>query len=327
MKISAASALAGIYIAANIPVMFHGAPGLGKSDLVRQLAAGRPLIDFRASMLDPVDLRGVPSVNDRVTVWNPPAFLPIEERDGANGILFADELTNANTAVQGALLQLFLDRRLGEYVLPDSWRIVAAGNRQSDRASANRLSTAAANRFAHIDIEADVKDWTLWASVHGIHPVIIAFVSLRTELLHQMPTNGNPAFPTPRAWANVSRALVQSGGLDMAYEIAAGLVGQGAAIEFSGFVRVWQSMPRIPDIIAAPSSTPVPLDPSAKFALACALARAADVRTLDSVIVYLDRMGVEFSILAMTQAIARAPELLQTSAHVQWAIRHQTSLN
>jgi hypothetical protein len=322
MKISQASKLAASFIAANIPVMFHGAPGLGKSDLARELAQGLPLIDFRASLLDPVDLRGVPSVSNGTTVWNPPAFLPMESRDGANGILFMDELTNANLAVQGALLQLVLDRRLGEYVMPDSWRIVAAGNRQTDRASANRLSSAAANRFAHIDIEADSKDWQAWAVKSAIHPVLIAFIGFRPELLHKME-NDTRTFPTPRAWANVSKAIATCGSLDSAYEIAAALVGQAAAIEFSGFVQVWRELPRIPDIIAAPASTPIPHDPSAKYALACALARAATVSNMDSVVAYLDRLGLEFSIMGVTQAITRAPELLQTSAHVQWAIRNQ----
>jgi MoxR-like ATPase len=323
MKISDAAKLAAILIAANIPVMFSSAPGIGKSDLARQLAAGRPLIDIRASLFDRVDLSGVPSVLNGTTVWNPPALLPIESRDGPDGILFLDELTNAPLSVQGALLQLLLDRRLGEYILPPSWRIIAAGNRQSDRASANRLSTAAGNRLGHIEIEADATDWTEWAAVNGIHPLVIAFINFRPAMLHVMPTDGSAAFPSPRSWSYVSRALYEAGTLQLAFEIARALVGYGAAVEFAGFVDCFKELPRLPEIIAAPLSTPVPHNITAKYAVACMLGRMADVRNVDSVVTYLDRTGAEFSVLGVSQMIKRLPGLKETSAYVQWAIRNQ----
>ncbi len=97
---------------------------------------GRELVDIRAVLLDPVDLRGLPSVGgDGTAHWCPPSFLPTE----GEGILFLDELNAAPPLVQAACYQLVLDRKVGEYTLPDGWTVVAAGNRESDRAVTHRM--------------------------------------------------------------------------------------------------------------------------------------------------------------------------------------------
>ena len=345
MKISAAATLATVLISANIPVMFHGAPGLGKSDLTRQLAGspalvaaltagdtalqarlgGRlPVVDIRAANFDRVDLSGIPSVVAGRTVWNPPALLPDPAIHGPVGILFLDELTNAPLSVQGSLLQLLLDRKLGEYVLPPGWRIVAAGNRQADRASANRLSTAASNRLAHIEIEADSADWTAWAGDNGLHAAVVAFIQFRPNLLHVMPTDNAPAFPSPRAWASVARALDAAGPgwAGLAYDVARALVGEAAALELSGFVACWTELPRLPEIESNPAGAPVPRDMTAKYAVAALLGRTADPARMGAFVTYADRLGVEFSTLTVQQATRRAPALKETAAYVGWAIAH-----
>ena len=106
----------------HVPVHIWGAPGVGKSDIVRDLAVARNVnfIDLRAVLLDPVDLRGLPCIDGDTTKWLVPNFLPREGK----GILFLDELTSAPQMVQAACYQLVLDRRLGDYVLPDNWDIL-----------------------------------------------------------------------------------------------------------------------------------------------------------------------------------------------------------
>ena len=122
------------------PAFLWGPPGVGKSSLVHAIAARRslPVIDLRASLLDPTDLRGIPAIEGGRAVWCPPAFLP--HRDSPPGILFLDEINAAPPLVQASLYQLVLDRRVGEYELPAGWWIVAAGNRQQDRAVTFRMS-------------------------------------------------------------------------------------------------------------------------------------------------------------------------------------------
>ena len=159
--------------------------------MIRQVAdeAKLPLIDVRASLLDPTDLRGIPTVENGRAVWCPPSFLPTAD-DGPGGILFFDELSAAPPLVQASLYQLVLDRRVGEYELPDGWRIVAAGNRQEDKSVVFRMPAALANRFVHLDFEVDYDDWRDWAVARGIHPLVIGFLGLRRELLSSSPVAG-----------------------------------------------------------------------------------------------------------------------------------------
>ena len=176
-----------------------GAPGIGKSSIVRQIAERRrmPLIDIRASLLDPTDLRGIPMIQDGTAVWCPPSFLP--KKSDKPGILFLDEINAAPPLVQAALYQLILDRRVGEYELPEGWRIIAAGNRREDKAVTFRLSSALANRFIHLNLEVDPDDWHAWATNHGIIPEVTAFLKYRPQLL-QAASEDEQAFATPRSW-------------------------------------------------------------------------------------------------------------------------------
>ena len=128
MKASSVLDALRVLVAARRPVFVWGSPGVGKSAVVGQLAKAMniPLRDVRALLLDPVDLRGLPFLGtDGRSKWATPEFLP---QDGA-GILFLDELNAAPAMVQASCYQLVLDRRLGEYTLPDGWAIIAAGNR------------------------------------------------------------------------------------------------------------------------------------------------------------------------------------------------------
>lgn len=319
-----ASKLLSAYLTADIPAFLWGAPGVGKSDIVRAIAKsqGLALIDLRAVLLDPVDLRGIPSIENGETRWNPPQFLPNETRDGAAGILFLDELNAAPPSVQAALFQLVLDRKLGEYALPAGWRIVAAGNRQSDRAAANRMPSALANRFAHIDCEADCGAWSQWAAVSGIDPAVIAFIRFRPELLHKMDGAELRAFPTPRAWSKVSAIL--NAPAELLASLVSGIVGNGAAAEFIGFLAVYKSLPSLPAIFNAPDVTPVPNDPSARYALSCAIGRALTAVNIAAGIHYLERMSPEFATMGLLDAIRRDSSLKETAGFVQWAIRNQS---
>ena len=129
-------------------IFLWGPPGAGKSSIVREAAGKRqiPLVDIRAALLDPTDIRGIPAVVGGTAIWCPPSFLPTA--DSKPGILFLDELSAAPPLVQASLYQLVLDRRVGEYQLPEGWRIIAAGNRAADRSVSYRMPAALANRFS-----------------------------------------------------------------------------------------------------------------------------------------------------------------------------------
>src|SRR5262245_6632638 len=165
-------------IMARQPVFIWGGPGICISAIVRRVAVDfeMPRLDVRALLLDPVDLRGLPFLGqDGRAKWATPDFLP---RDGS-GILFLDELNAAPAMVQASCYQLVLERKLGEYTLPDGWAIVAAGNRESDRAVTTRMPTPLRNRFVHLEFEVDLQEWSEWAISSKVRPEVIAFLRFR----------------------------------------------------------------------------------------------------------------------------------------------------
>jgi hypothetical protein len=276
---------------------------------------------LRAILLDPVDLRGLPAVVDGRAIWAEPAFLPNAERDGERGILFLDELNAAPASVQAACFQLVLDRRLGEYVLPAGWRIVAAGNRQTDRAAAQRMPTPLANRMAHLDCDPDPETWQSWARAANVNPMVRAFLRFRPALFHVMEGTDLRAFPTPRSWTQVAKIADQPE--DMLHALTAGLVGQGPAAEFVGFVRIYRELPDIAEIFAHPATAPVPTQPAALYAISTAIARLADLKSMAAVVTYADRLPREFSVLTIVDAVKRNPSLCETAAFVSWAQANQ----
>jgi hypothetical protein len=330
MNIATAAQCLEFYIGKNIPVMLSGAPGLGKSQIVHQIAAklGIPVKDIRASRLDPVDLHGIPVPDLKAgrTIWLTPAMLPDEKRDGKRGILFLDELPDASDAMQKALYGLVLERRLGDYKLPDGWVPVAAGNRRIDRTNTRPMGSALRNRFAHVEVSPDLQAWTLWANKAGISPWVMAFARYRPELLHKMPDNDTQnAFPTPRAWESVSK-LGDDMPDDLRYLLVAGLVGEGAAGEFAAFMSVNSKLPDLDAILDG--SYKDKLDSkeiSIYYALATALARRCDKTTFGTALAYLTaNVPGEFEVLFVVDAAKRDEAIMKTRAFNAWAIKNQS---
>jgi hypothetical protein len=304
-------------VAAKQPVFIWGGPGIGKSAVVRHLAADSelPLQDVRALLLDPVDLRGLPFLGqDGRSKWATPEFLP----QGGSGILFLDELNAAPAMVQAGCYQLVLDRKLGEYTLPEGWAIIAAGNRDSDRAVTTRMPTPLRNRFVHLEFEVDLQDWSEWAIEAGIRPEVIAFLRFRQELLSAFDRDAN-AFPSPRSWEFVSRILDATPDQSVEHELFAGAVGSGAATEFSAFLKTFRELPNIDAILLNPLKEPVPENAAAQYAVASALAHCATDTNFDRICTYLGRMPTEFSVLCVRDASLRQPAVQHTPAFTKWA--------
>ena len=258
----------------HTPVMLWGPPGVGKSQLVAQVAreGELPLIDIRLSQLEPSDLRGIPfRIDDRVE-WATPAMLPNEARHGKRGVLFLDEITSAAPSVSAAAYQLILDRRLGEYEVPEGWAIVAAGNRQGDRGVTYAMPAPLANRFSHFEVEANLDDWVLWAYREGVDHRVIGFLRFRPELLFDFDASQNPiAFPSPRSWEFAHRALQKfSDQPEMLSGALQACVGPAAGVELHAFARHLDQLPDI-DAILEGGQVAVPEDLDLQYAVAAAL--------------------------------------------------------
>ena len=144
----------------HTPVMLWGPPGVGKSQMVAQVAEKNniPVIDIRLSQMEPSDLRGIPFKNGAEVEWAIPSMLPNTKRHGPKGILFLDEITSAPPSVSAAAYQLILDRKLGNYEVPKGWAIFAAGNRQGDRGVTYTMPAPLANRFSHYEVDVNLDD-------------------------------------------------------------------------------------------------------------------------------------------------------------------------
>ena len=264
--------------AQHTPVMLWGPPGVGKSQIVASIAKKHqvPLIDIRLSQIEPSDLRGIPFRAEHGVEWATPNMLPNEKKHGPAGILFLDEINAAPPSIAAAAYQLILDRRIGDYSMPDGWAIFAAGNRQGDRGVTYSMPSPLANRFSHYELEVHLDDWVSWAYQQKLDERIIAFLRFRPELLFDFDPMENPlAFPSPRSWEFAHRALKKFEQYPQL--LTAGLqacVGEVAGLEASAFIDCYQKIPDV-DAIISGETVDVPDTIDLQYAVAAALVSRA----------------------------------------------------
>jgi hypothetical protein len=240
-------------IAVRRPVFLWGPPGIGKSDLVKQIGeeAGREVIDVRLALWEPTDIKGIPYYNadQGKMVWAPPAELPTDPESTA--LIFLDELNSAPPAVQAAAYQLILNRRVGTYVLPKGVDIVAAGNREGDRGVTYRMPAPLANRFLHLEMKVDFDDFQEWATANRVHEEVVGYVSFAKQDLYDFdPKSSSKAFATPRSWVFVSDLLKdEDTDTDTLHNLIAGAVGDGLAVKFMAHRKIASKLPRADDIL------------------------------------------------------------------------------
>lgn len=321
------------------PVFSWGPPGVGKSDLFRQVAdtlygskygytveedgklrdktgkftAVRPyLIDLRLVLMDPVDLRGVPMIDQKTrrATTAIPDFLPTQ----GEGLIVLEELPNAPQLLQSAALQLVLDRSLGDYRLPDGWAVTATGNRAEDRAGSNRTITSLNNRFLHVDIEVHHEDWMAWAVRNGIAPEVRSYINQHPKKLHEFDPATNPrAFPSPRSWAFVSRVLPTTTDRNR-FDIVKGCIGDGHAAEFVAHCQHFHLIPDMNALLKGPSHAPIPTEPDVLYAVTTSIIEKcrADRKLLVNAAKYCRRLTSEFSSLLFRDLFALDRSIVNT---------------
>jgi hypothetical protein len=236
------------------PVFLWGPPGIGKSDIVKQIGedAGREVIDVRLALWEPTDIKGIPYYNaDKgAMVWAPPAELPTDPESTA--VIFLDELNSAPPAVQAAAYQLILNRKVGTYSLPKGVDIVAAGNREGDRGVTYRMPAPLANRFIHLEAKVDFDDFQEWAVMNAVHPEVVGYVGFAKQDLYDFdPKSPSKAFATPRSWVFVSDLLKDDDtDIDTLHNLIAGAVGDGLAVKFMAHRKIAGKLPKAEDILS-----------------------------------------------------------------------------
>jgi hypothetical protein len=238
------------------PIFLWGPPGIGKSDIVKQIADSidAHVVDIRLSLWEPTDIKGIPyfDSNAGTMTWGAPSELPNAEMSAKykNIVLFLDEMNSAAPAVQAAAYQLILNRKVGTYELPDNVMIVAAGNREADKGVTYRMPAPLANRFIHLELAVSFDDWFQWAAANKVHTDVLGYLTFAKKDLYDFdPKSPSRSFATPRSWSFVSELLDDDLDENTTTDLVSGAVGEGLAVKFMAHRKVASQMPNPTDIL------------------------------------------------------------------------------
>ena len=312
------------------PVSLIGPPGGGKTSLVRrgsdELSIGYIEKHMPTMLVEDFGIPDVATDGDNFG-YKIPSWYPAEGRTDIpdEGILCFDDRNQASNDLQKVLANIQQARDLHGVKLKKGWMVVSTGNRQEDRAGANRVLSHLANRETVIELETHLDDSTKWMIENDVAPEVVSFLRFRPNLLHDFDPQRDQN-PTPRSWVEGVSAILGIVSPEAEYECFKGAVGEGAAAEFVGFVKIYRKLPNPDNIIMNPKTADVPDDPATLYALSGAIAERATENNFERVCTYAERMPPEFSVLSVSYAARKKPELASTQAFTNWAINHQNVL-
>jgi len=289
----------------QIPLFLWGACGIGKSSMVKELAKDLKIdfIDVRISQLEPSDLRGLPSVSNGETKWLSPNWLP----KCGKGILFFDELNLAVPSIQASCYQLILDRKLGDYTLPQGWVILSAGNRIEDKANTFEMPSPLANRFIHTELVVpSVEAWQNWAFANGIDGRIISFLNWKPTRLFGFDNKlKDKAFATPRTWeftSHLIKGLEYDKDKELMDTLIASAVGEGTAIEMTAFLKLQRKI-NAEDLLKNPKKVKEIKEIDLKYSMLSTISeyfnKHKKKETLGQILGVVKEMDVEYGVLML----------------------------
>jgi len=332
MKPSQLSSLLIKLLPANEPVLVQGSPGLGKTDTIQKATEklGYDLIVTHPVVSDPTDFKGMPAIVKRGEGKDaiPGAeFLPFGDLNQmieatVPTVVFLDDIGQAPPAVQAALMQLVLARKVNNHAISDQVRFIAATNRRQDKAAVSGLITPLLDRFSTvITMEFDLDDWVNWGIQNGMPAELLAFARFKPDLMGKFEASKDmKKSTTPRSVASFGR-LVNLGIED--HEVLGGAAGEGFATEFLAFQRTWRELPDREEIYRDPTGVPVPTKIDVLYALMGSLAFGANEKTFAPTVKFLERVKAEFQVLCIKDALSRTPTLKSVPAFAKWAIANK----
>jgi hypothetical protein len=311
-------------------IAIEGPPGGGKTSIVHQAGEelGKPVIERHMPTMLVEDF-GVPDMATQGDsfAYKLPDWFPYQGKSGTEngGILLFDDRNQAGPDLQKVLANICQARTLHGVPLADGWQVISTGNRQVDRAGANRVLSHLRNRETVLEFETDLNDSTKWMIDNSVKPEVVSFIRFRPGLLHDFDPQRD-ANPTPRSWVEGVSDVLGVVPYDAEYECFKGAVGEGAAAEFVGFMRIWRKLPNPDAVLMNPTTAEVPTDPATLYALTGSLAARITDSNMDRAVTYAERMPAEFSVLMISQALRKNPDLASTQAFVKWSLSHQDVL-
>jgi hypothetical protein len=324
-------------INARLVPYLESSPGIGKSALGEELASDWRLkfIDERIASADPTDLTGFP-YPDLVRMKG--GYLPMETfpvvgdaipKDKQGWFLMLDELASAVPSMQAAAYRLILDKRVGQKALHKKVVIMAAGNKTTDHAVANPLSTAMQSRMVHLNIHVCDEAWMRWADANNIDFRVKAFISFQPQLLHNFnPQHTDKTFACPRTWHFLSKIIKPWKDVSAhKMPVLAGTVGVGAARQFLSFSEVFGRIPTFSEIIADPKNVPFPDEPSMQYALAGLVGHKMSSSNGEQCMKFIERLNVDFQVTILRSAIAKDRKLKSSCKEIaNWVLAHGKEL-
>lgn len=346
-------------------VMFlRASPGVGKSDIVRQVAKKLRLkvIDVRLAYVDPTELNGFPSVNQETKrgeyltmdifplAGDPlPPILDAQGKeqyvkdgkicdpmeDGAELLtysgwcLFFDELPQAMPATQAACFKVMLDRKVGEKNLHPRVAMVAAGNLDSDNALVEEVSTPMKSRLVHLKMTVFPKAFIEWAADNGIEPIVTSFIAFKPDNLHMFdPESDEDTFRCPRTYEFLSD-FIKVWGMPVPpekYPLIAGTIGEGGATDFIAYLKMYQDLPTFDQILANGKTMNLPKEKGTMFATTAMITANIDESNAAQLMGYVNRLDVEFAMIILFQATKKNPRLLMITEVRDWFDKNGTEL-
>lgn len=316
----------------GINQLWVGPPGIGKTEIIQQAAAeeGFDVLITHPVTSDPTDYKGLPvrlELEDGSVVAT---FLPFGDLraiiEAKRPLLyFMDDLIQAPPAVQAAAMQLLQARRINDHKVADCVRMMAATNRKEDKAGGTTVLNPVKSRFVILHLGCNQEDWALHATKLGIHPVCISFTNWRPEFIIDIKISPDlENLHCPRTMTKMFQIwMTQNYPKQAEHPYLAGAAGSSAASEFLSFVRIWQDLPDINEVLAKPDSFKVPTKPDVMYALAGALSSRAGKKNATAFFKASARLGKDFSVLAVRDALRRDKSLLDVPQFTEWVVEHQ----
>ncbi len=313
-------------IKAGLSVMVQSSPGLGKSDMARQIAKKYNLfpVDVRLSQCDLIDVSGVPHFEGKKVHMTPLSYWPIEGDpipDGYSGfLLLLDEFNSVNQAMQSAAYRVVLDREVGQAKLHPKTAIICLGNMSTDNAIVNRVSTAMQSRLVHLEIVIDAKIWLeKWAVQNNIDHRILAFINRYPDNLYNFdPDHNDKTFACPRTWYFTSKLIKKVTDLNSHLPVITGTISEGMGRDFVMFCQIYKDLPTMKEIVANPNSTVISDEPGMLYATSHFISSHTTEKILDKIMIYIDRMPIEFTTITLQNMIRRTPAWIDQPCIRQW---------